>query len=317
MATRESKNILVVGDIMLDRYHIGDHTRQSPEADVPLIEQKQIDDRLGGAGNVACNLKSLGLSPILVSVIGDDEVGRVIEQLCSQKFETYHLKTLSDRPSTLKSRIVDQEFKQYLRLDREVTTDLSLQDQHFIENQIIEILENQDIQVIVIQDYNKGLLTEGIITKIQALSRDLDIPLVVDPKKKHFSLLSNCTVFKPNLKELSQAVGYKIPPNKEHISLAISDLGLIDTQSISIIVTMAENGLFYADQNSGVKGVINGQNIIDPDVSGAGDTVLATLVHSLIAGFSIKKMAEIANTAGAAVCRKKGIEVITLNELKA
>ena len=298
---------------MLDRYHIGRHTRQSPEADVPLIEQLSIDDRLGGAGNVACNLKSLELNPILLSVIGDDAEGRVIEDLCKEKFETYHLITLKDRPSTLKSRIVDQDFKQYLRLDREVTADIDPQDQEIIAHKISKVISQHTFDAIVIQDYNKGMLTSRIISLIQKTSRDMGISLIVDPKKKYFSLLSNCTVFKPNLKELSQAAGYRIAPNVDDITLTIKELGLDKAQVI--MVTMAEHGIFYLDQKTGKKGIVPGHKIEEPDVSGAGDTVLSTLVKTLIDGIPIERMAEIANLAGAIVCKKRGIEVVNQNEL--
>ena len=298
---------------MLDRYHIGEHTRQSPEAEVPLIEQIRIDDRLGGAGNVAYNLKSLELNPILISVIGADKEGEIIEQLCKDKFDTFHLLTLSDRPSTLKSRIVNQEFNQFLRLDREITLDLSLPNQQTIKLWITEALKTHSISALVIQDYNKGLLTFEVISFLQKLCLEYNIPLIVDPKKNHFILLSNCNVFKPNLKELSQAVGYKVLPQKEDILLAINELDLNKAQYI--VVTLAENGIFYFDKESGEYGVVKGQKIDSPDVSGAGDTVLSTLVRTMVDGQSIQQMAETANMAGAIVCRKKGIEVVHLNEL--
>lgn len=298
---------------MLDRYHIGNHTRQSPEADVPLIEQTLIDDRLGGAGNVARNLLSLGLNPILVAVIGEDQEGKILKQLCERTLHQFKLITTPDRPTTLKSRIVDKEFRQYLRLDREVTQEISTPIVEQIIDFINSVVASQSIEAIVVQDYNKGLCTPEVINYIQRLGKEKSIPIVVDPKKSHFKLLSDCTIFKPNLKELSQAAGYNILPDEASISLAIKELDLRNPHYT--VVTMAEKGIYYKDSITQKTGIIQGQIISHPDVSGAGDTVLSTLVKTLIDGLSIAKMAEIANQAGAAVCKKKGIDVVKMSEL--
>jgi len=302
---------LVVGDIMLDRYHIGEHTGKSPEANVPLVVQTQIDDRLGGAGNVANNLHSLGLIPILVAVIGDDEEGQVLQKLCAEKFEEFHLFTIPDRPTTLKSRIVSEDFQQFLRLDREETKELSSEMEKKIIDQFDKVLAIKNPAAVVIQDYNKGLITPKVIKHIQAKA---GIPIIVDPKKKHFRLLSDCSVFKPNLKELSQALGRAVVPNTEAIGLAIKELGLDKSQLV--FVTLAEKGIYFLDQKTGESGILEGFEIEQPDVSGAGDTVLSALVKLHLEELPARKMAELANHAGAAVCRKKGIQVVKIEELK-
>jgi rfaE bifunctional protein kinase chain/domain len=298
---------------MLDRYHIGNHTRQSPEADVPLIEQIQIDDRLGGAGNVARNLLSLGLNPILIALVGKDQEGEMLQQLCASTLSQFELITSADRPTTLKSRIVDKEFKQYLRLDREITEDISATMVEQIIELIDSVIASQSIEALVIQDYNKGLLTPELIHYIQRIGKEKSIPIVVDPKKAHFKRLSDCTIFKPNLKELSLAAGYNIVPDEDSITLAIKELGL--DKPDYIVVTMAEHGIYYHNSKTQHSGIIKGQTIQHPDVSGAGDTVLSTLVMTLLEGLSIDKMADLANQAGAAVCTKKGIDVVKRSEL--
>ena len=294
---------------MLDRYHIGIHTRQSPEADVPLILQDRIEDRLGGAANVALNLKQMGLHPTLIASVGNDEAGNVLADLCESLIQDVHLARL-DRPTTLKSRVVDQEFRQYLRLDREQTSD-------YESDKLAELgalLSSQlpGASALIIQDYNKGIFTEKFITSVQQMAMQHRIPIIVDPKKSHFRLLSQCTIFKPNIKELSQAYGAPVPPEAEAITKALRAL---DIKAEQTFVTLGAKGIYYQDSKSQEMGIIDGLPVSDADVSGAGDTVLSALTLAHILAQTVQNKASMANKAGALVCEKKGICAISAAEL--
>ena len=305
--------ILIVGDIMLDEYIIGAHTRQSPEADVPVILSQEIDYRLGGAGNVAANLNSLGISTGIISVIGSDEKGYILKSLTKQNDIEAHFIEDNQRPTTVKQRIVNEKFEQYLRIDTEVTSDLTVSQETQIIIQVQEQIASKKVSGIVLQDYNKGVLTDYVIKHVQEISKENKIPLFVDPKFDRFRLLSDCTVFKPNIKELSEACGYKVKVDAVAIKKGIENLSL---KADKIFVTLGAKGMYYLDNESNTEGLAVGQSLSNADVSGAGDSVLAALIWAYIAGNSVKQMAEKANKAGAVVCSKSGVSKVNISELE-
>lgn len=312
MSDQEKNTIVIIGDIMLDQYIVGRHTRQSPEAEVPIIAYTKTENRLGGAGNVALNLQALGLKPILISAISDDETGELVRQLCKEHDIEACFVTASDRPTTLKQRFVDEAFRQYLRMDKEATAPLPIATETEITIMIKAALQANKVGGIVLQDYNKGVLTPYVIKMIQEESKQRNISTFADPKKDNFLLLSSCTVFKPNLKELSNIAGETIPPEKTAIYNTIKDLKIAAEYCF---VTLAEHGVFYLDNAEEKCEVIPGKSIQNPDVSGAGDTVLSALIYSHINNYSPSEQAQFANKAGAIVCEKKGVSVVTLTEL--
>jgi len=298
---------------MLDEYIIGTHTRQSPEADVPVILSQEIDHRLGGAGNVAANLNSLGISTGIISVIGNDEKGIIVKSLAKQNdIEAYFIED-DQRPTTVKQRIVNEKFEQYIRVDTEVTSDLTVSQETQIIIQVQEQITSTVVSGIVIQDYNKGVLTDYVIKHIQEIAQQKNIPLFVDPKFDRFQLLSDCTVFKPNLKELSEASGCEVEVDKVAIKKSIESLSL---KANKIFVTLGAKGMYYLDNESNIEGLIDGQSLSNADVSGAGDSVIAALIWAYIAGYSVEEMAYKANKAGAVVCSKSGVSKINISEME-
>ncbi len=296
---------------MLDEYLIGDYIRNSPEAEVPIINYSYKEQRLGGAANVALNLKSLGMEPILVSIVGDDEAGKNLIRLCTENQISHEFIQLPDRPTTLKQRIVDVAYKQYLRVDYETTEYL----QEAIEDRVHSVLMqqlNRNIEAVVLQDYNKGLMTASIISATLDFCNTNNIPSFADPKHKNFELLTKATVFKPNLKELLINKGIQ---NLDETKLD-EVLNSYSAFKKLLFVTLGDKGIYYKDAVNEVNGHIPGLSVSEADVSGAGDTVLSALVYAYLLSTNAIQMAEMANKAGASVCSKKGVSRITLTDLE-
>jgi len=297
---------------MLDVYWIGENNRQSPEADIPIIDKSAIEYRLGGAANVAGNLASLGLTPILISAVGKDQNGDRVLQMCQEQFDNPIIQQIENHITTTKTRIVDKTFKQWLRVDDEEIESPNLAQLQVIKKALNEVISKSKVGAIILQDYNKGLISDSLIEHVISIADASQIPIFVDPKRDNFVKLSKCTVFKPNLKELGWALGKAIEASESSLSQAIEELGLL---SEYIFVTLADKGIFYYVKNDGKSGIVPGFKIDDPDVSGAGDTVLATLVWTYINGDSVLKMAKTANLAGYKVCQKKGVSKINLADI--
>ena len=174
---------------MLDSYDIGLHKGHSPEAAVPLIEKIRTENRLGGAGNVGLNLKNLDLNPIIVSVVGDDIAGKKLKNLCDENGMQSELIVEADRPTTIKKRIVDKNFHQFLRIDTESRADITMVTETQISTVVAQLISKSNIAGLVIQDYNKGVCTEFVIKAIQDIGRQSDIPIFVDPKHKNFAVV--------------------------------------------------------------------------------------------------------------------------------
>lgn len=311
--SKDTEQVLVIGDAMIDRYIIGAYKQQSPEAPVAVLDFTKVEDRLGGASNVCLNLVGLGMKPILIGIAGDDVDGSILQELCTFNGIESHLTLIANRKTTVKKRFVDASFKQYLRLDIEDRDYIKSTYEDSIKNKIQEVLHQENIKGVIIQDYNKGLLSLSIINFIKDACRKNSIPLTVDPKHDNFYALSECTIFKPNLKELSVAAGKEISPNIKEIEDVINTLKLHNSESI--VVTLADKGVFW--NKNGESAIIPGFNIPDADVSGAGDTVIATLTYALIKGYDISKQASLANQAGASVCKKPGVAHVNKSEIQA
>lgn len=307
-------NILVFGDLMLDKYLVGKVSRISPEAPVPVVEVVSEDARPGGAANVALNVAALGCKVHLAGVVGMDEEGDLLLHILAKEgFDTNLIFRSGDRPTTRKTRIIGNS-QHMLRVDREDRSD--------IREEVVDALSNwiQDkigqFDAIIFQDYDKGLLNGDLIIPLVHMAASREIPTIVDPKFKNFLTYDNCTVFKPNLKELNEAMGYQTEKsdlfNLEHVIHALrKKMGHQET-----VVTLSENGVF--SMNAEGKVVHTPAHVRKiADVSGAGDTVVSVLAACKAAGIEISKAAAIANLAGGLVCEEVGVVPIDRDRLGA
>ncbi|MBB77623.1 MAG: D-glycero-beta-D-manno-heptose-7-phosphate kinase [Crocinitomicaceae bacterium] len=307
------KQILVIGDVMIDSYLIGSVTRISPESPVPIVNLKNSNDRLGGAANVALNLLSLGVQPLLCSVISDDIDADNFDQLLLKSgLSNEGIIRSSSRKTTKKTRIIGNN-QQLLRVDEESTMLLIKEDEgRFIEH--VTRMLDQKIDAVIFEDYNKGLLTDRVITEIISICNDKDIIVTVDPKKDSFFTYKNVTLFKPNLKELKEGLNIDFDiDNKIAFEKAIQDLESKLNNQISL-VTLSEKGVFVKDKNEKHYIAAHVRNV--SDVSGAGDTVIAIATLCLTIGLDIILTSKIANLAGGLVCEKNGVVPIDKEQLK-
>lgn len=304
--------IVVIGDIMLDQYIVGTNTRKSPEADVPIIKINHNQNKLGGAANVAYNLTQLGSEAILFCITGVDQSALLLEKLLEEAQIESHIIKDSKRCTTVKTRVINDSYDQFIRLDTENNHLIDQKTEDTIIQKIDDYLSCNDIDAIILQDYNKGLMTENLIHFVHKIVKVKNIPLFVDPKHQNFHLLSNCTVFKPNFTEFATYYkGIKTEKSKSDIQNAIISSPL---RSENIFVTLAESGIFYKSNKK--VGIIDGENINNPDVSGAGDTVISVITILTLMGLDIEIVAKCSNLAGAIVCKKRGISSIFIDELK-
>lgn len=308
-------HVVVVGDVMLDNYWWGDVERISPEAPVPVVTIKRKESRLGGAANVALNCKSLGAKVSLAAVLGKDADGDLLIQLANEAgLETGMLMQSEARQTTTKTRVLSRN-QQMMRLDDEQTDELNTKEEHPFIDFVLRMLQREKPQVLIFEDYNKGVLKENVIQRITAHCKELGIITMVDPKKHNFLAYREVTIFKPNLKEVREGLGLSLQEVslaelheahqkiKEHLNHQIT------------FITLSEKGVFATDGEEEFIKPSHIRNIAD--VSGAGDTVIATaaLVYSLTKEISL--MAAIANIAGGLVCEKVGVLPVDKAELAA
>ncbi|MDO6432038.1 PfkB family carbohydrate kinase [Flavitalea sp. BT771] len=303
----------VIGDVMLDTYWWGHVERISPEAPVPVVTLDRKEYRIGGAGNVALNLASLGAHVATFSVIGTEEEGRLLERLLEEAtIDTKYLLKSDNRITTNKARIMGRN-QQMLRLDSETTQDLSPEEEDKLLSMIEKYLRVEKPQVMIFEDYNKGVLTSRVIREAIALCEKEGIVTAVDPKRKNFFSYRGVTIFKPNLKEV-----------KEGLNLLLDEVRLPVLQNIHeqlakqlhhhiSFITLSEKGVFYS---GGQRSDIVSSHVRNiADVSGAGDTVIA--VASLVYAVTkdVRLMAEVANIAGGLVCEEVGTAAINKDRL--
>ncbi len=303
----ESKKILIVGDIMIDSYRWGHVERQSPEAPVPIVNLEKKEDRLGGAGNVALNIKALGAKPILCSVIGEDYSGnKLLELLRQENLCTKGIIIDRTRKTTTKTRIINNS-EQIVRIDDEDLFDIK--NEQNLLNLIYSKLDQVD--VVILQDYNKGVLTKNIIINIIKKANQKNIPTIVDPKKKNFKKYKNCTLFKPNLKETVEGLNFKIDDLNDitHAAKKLKE----DIKCDIVLITLSENGICIHYNNKFVHTKAIQRNIID--ISGAGDTVLAVASLCYSIKMNYDDLSKICNISGGLVCEKVGVVTINKKEL--
>jgi rfaE bifunctional protein kinase chain/domain len=313
LANFRTKKILVIGDVMIDAYMLGKVHRVSPEAPVPIVSLEKQEQRLGGAANVALNLLSLGATPILCAVVGNDKDGKqLIELMAEQTMPTSGILQSDERVTTVKTRVIGNH-QHLLRIDAEDTHALTANEEIQFLQTVERILENQAVDAIIFEDYNKGVLTPTIIQGVIGMAHQRDIPTTVDPKKDNFLAYKGVTLFKPNLKELREGLGIDCTfQNKELFSKAVAALEK-ELQNDITFVTLSEYGVFIKNETNSHHAPAHIRNIAD--VSGAGDTVISVATLCLTANCSIESIAELSNLAGGLVCEKSGVVTIEPDQL--
>lgn len=305
--------ILIIGDVMVDTYFWGKVERISPEAPVPIISRTKIENRLGGAANVALNIKSLGADPILCSVVGDDDKGLILNELLNESGTTSEgIMMHPSRMTTVKTRIISHN-QHLLRIDEEITKNIDPDTELDFFNKIKDIVSRHVINAIIFQDYDKGVITPSLILNVVELAKSKNIPTLVDPKKRNFLNFKGVSLFKPNFKELVE--GLKLDIKKgDFNALHHAAQKLRDELNIGIIMTtLSELGVYISD-NGGfhqIPAVI--RDIAD--VSGAGDTVISAASLCLAAGLKPEEIAWISNIAGGLVCEKVGVVPVEKDKL--
>ncbi len=305
--------VLVLGDVMIDRYLTGHVSRVSPEAPVPVVHFQKEENRLGGAANVALNIAAMGATPLVVSVIGDDPYGEVfMDLLPAAGIDATGIVRSPNRQTTVKTRVIAQG-QHLLRIDREDTHDLDVDETAEVIARLARLLRTERPDVILFQDYNKGLLTETVIGQAIRLAQEAGIPTTVDPKFHRFFAFRQTTLFKPNLKEVSDALGRKVQPTLDDLAWASRQLRQRLDHQITLI-TLSEKGIFYDDGKQ--MDILPAHPRDIADVCGAGDTVISVATLALAAGLPISEVARLANLAGGQVCERVGVVPVDARRLE-
>ena len=300
---------LVVGDVMIDAYSKGVVERMSPEAPVPIVDLREQFNRLGGAANVAINLKALGAIPTICSVIGDDShADDFLALMREHGLSTEGLVKSGKRVTTVKHRVFNGD-KQLLRIDEENTFDLTEEEY----SKLLKVIENklEATDVILLQDYNKGVLSEKMIKAVIGLAKASHIPVAVDPKKKNFFAYQGVTLFKPNAKELRDGLGVNAETIDELHKAAETLQDRLQCQYL--IVTLSEQGVMILHDGEFHHLPAHPRHILD--VSGAGDTVLSVAALCMALQADAKTIAAISNLAGGLVCEEVGVVPINKEKL--
>ena len=312
LCSLQAKKVLVVGDVMLDRFVDGTVTRISPEAPVPILSQSRVSQMPGGAANVACNLAQMGLNVHLIGICGDDDAGKSLhDELAKLPAIRFDPVTIVDRPTSLKTRF-RADSQQILRVDDEVTGDIDAAAAERISKCALPAIQNADL--VVLSDYAKGALPHLLLKKITAHAKTKGKMIIADPKRTDFSVYSGVDLLTPNLAELQNTT--------DHVLSSIETIGKTATAlakefSIgSILTTMSARGMMLSKAD--------GTQFHDPasardifDVSGAGDTVVAMIAGGLIAGADLEDAVRLANHAASVAVGKSGTAIVAPGEILA
>ena len=313
----DNLSIMIIGDVMVDSYLWGKVERISPEAPIPIVALRKRENRMGGAANVAMNIKSMGAKPVLCSVIGKDDKGaNFLDLLKKEKIATYGITQSSRRITTTKFRIFGNS-TQMLRVDEEVEKDLSENDRTNLLTNIDNILAKEKIDGIIFQDYNKGVIDPILIRTVIERAVNLNIPVAVDPKKKNFYNFVGVTLFKPNLKELKEGMKIEFDHNDRELLLSAAQTLREKLNCRYILTTLSELGVMISMKDSQDE-----KNVFIPahvrsisDVSGAGDTVISVAALCIAQKCSPYEIAYISNLAGGLVCEEVGVVPVNKDKL--
>ncbi len=306
----QKKKIVVIGDVMLDVYIKGSVARISPEAPIPVVEISEKDMKMpGGAANVAANITALGGLASIIGTTGKDTAGKeLVRELKNKKVDTSGMLALSDRPTTEKTRVIANT-QQVVRIDREVKSALSEKQQELVIQKALKAIKDAD--GVIFEDYNKGLLTAKVIRKIVAFAKAKKKIITVDPKFHNFFEFKGVTVVKPNMKELTEALG---PEAVGETFESIGFKAMKRLQCQSVVLTRSEHGMTIFEVGKPPRTIPTVAREVY-DVSGAGDTVIATLTLALTAGATLLQAAALANYAAGIEVEKLGVATVSVEEL--
>lgn len=303
--------VVVVGDVMVDAYAWGFSERMSPEAPVPVLQIRETEYRLGGAANVALNLQALGVQTALISVCGNDAAAvHLMAGLKQANLSAEGLLRSPERPTTLKTRIMNGQ-EQLLRIDDESLADLDAA----TSSQLLSAVELalQGAQALILQDYDKGVLSSNNIKAILEIAHKAGVPVAVDPKKQHFFDYVGVALFKPNLKELAEGLGRALSKDQlPAVEQAASELQE-RIAAKAVLLTLSEAGVMYRSKHENGRFPAHPRSIAD--VSGAGDTVIAVAGCCLAANLPLPMLAALSNLAGGLVCESLGVVPIKKDKL--
>ena len=302
--------ILVIGDLMIDHYIWGDATRLSPEAPVPIVNVKNESTTLGGAANVAQNLVALGAKVTLGGLIGDDAYGlRLIEILESEGIATDAILKDANRPTTVKTRVVAGSH-QLVRVDREITDPVLSELEDELVNQLDHYINEADI--VLFSDYGKGLFSEDLTQRLIKLAKSKEKKVIIDPKGLNYEKYKGAFIIKPNRKELAEAAKTERIKNIDDLQKSAKVI-FKQTGVDYLIVTLSEEGMVILDELTYKLLPVKATAVFD--VTGAGDTVLATIAYFIASGLSIGESCELANHAAAIVIRRVGSATTSIDEI--
>jgi rfaE bifunctional protein kinase chain/domain len=307
----KKEKILVFGDLMVDEYLWGNVSRISPEAPVPIINISSAQLRFGGAANVAFNLMGLGQTPLLVGTVGEDRMGQLFLNMIKENgLPGQGIITVPQRPTTVKTRIIGNN-QHIARVDQETIEPISLE----IQERLFEIFISQieTVSAIIIQDYNKGIVAPQLVSHIIDLANRNGKVITVDPKFENFFSYKNVTLFKPNIKETEEALAMRIKNEQEVVTASKKLMSLLNCEAV--LITRGAQGMALLEKNGDCTFVETKARKV-ADVSGAGDTVIATLTYALSGGATMKEAVSMANFAAGLVCEEVGVVPVNLDGLQ-
>ena len=300
--------IVVAGDVMLDRYLVGDTDRLSPEAPVPVVTVTERRAALGGAANVAANVAAIGARSNLVGVVGDDQEGSFVRQeMAAARLDDRFILTVAGRPTTSKTRVLARG-QQVVRIDEEVDALVTSPELERLSARLLEALGDAD--ALLLEDYNKGALAPALIRAGMAAARKRGVPTVVDPKFRQFFEYAGATVFKPNRRELESALGATVDLKHQDALPAMLERLTVD----NLLLTLGPEGMVLVTKDGSVHQIPSLAREVY-DVSGAGDTVTAWVGTALEAGASLVEAAHLANIAAGVEVGKTGVATVSPTEV--
>ncbi|MFM9904301.1 MAG: D-glycero-beta-D-manno-heptose-7-phosphate kinase [Pyrinomonadaceae bacterium] len=304
-------NILVIGDIMLDRYWWGSVSRISPEAPVPVVRMESVTLAAGGAANVAANVAGLGANPVLVGIMGDDAEGDMIAKVLSDcGVSPQQIVRISGRPTTVKTRIIAHS-QQMARIDQETDANLSEADEGEVLEKIRPLVK--ECQAVIISDYAKGFLSDSLLRRVIDLANETGVEVLVDPKGKDYSKYRHASVLTPNRREASDACGIE-DKGQQTVDFAGNKL-LNDLDLKCVLITQGEDGMTLFRTGSGPLHLETLARDVY-DVTGAGDTVIASLAVAIGSGADLETAAKIANRAAGIVVEQVGTTAVSILDLR-
>ena len=308
--TQKPPAILVIGDLMIDHYVWGDATRLSPEAPVPIVNVKNESTTLGGAANVAQNLVALGASVTLGGIVGEDAFAAQLKEIMAQEgLTTAAIVTDKHRPTTVKTRVLAGSH-QLVRVDREVTDALSAELEEELLNKLSHSINGADI--VLFSDYGKGLFSAEFTHRLIKLAKSKYKKVIVDPKGLDYAKYKGAFIIKPNRKELAEAAKTGAVKTVEDLQRAAKVI-FKQTEAEYLVVTLSEEGMVIVDEIGYQLLPVKATAVFD--VTGAGDTVLATMAYFIASGLNIEEACELANHAAAIVIRSVGSATTTIEEI--